>query len=365
MLLGIVLHASTRFIPYYDGDDAVARSTLGNIINVLHGFRMPLFFLISGFFTAMLWQKRGALSLVRHRAKRVLLPFIVSVVVVIPFTGWGFRTGRRLAGQDPGEPTNHFSAMLQVFDLRLTHLWFLWMLWVLVCGFVIAVGVGSVIKRHAPGLAAWLSRGLGAFIAAMVVATIIGQYAMIDSPFGPGYTEKILLDPIILGYYGGFFAVGCAVCLPNGHLHPGLSRVTRHWGVLSIVSALLVTAAIALVGPNLAASRAFQIAFSWAAILALLGMFHVLFSTPRPWVRWLSDASFWLYLMHLGLVAIFQGLVTPWPLPFYAKTVLIFVFTVAPLLVVYQYGVRFTPIGTLLNGKRTRPGKRKPQLSAV
>ncbi len=365
MLLGIVLHASTRFIPYYDADNAVARMTLGNTINVLHGFRMPLFFLISGFFTAMLWHKRGALSLLRHRAKRVLLPFVVAVIVILPLTGWGFRTGRLLAGQDPGEPTNYFSALLNVFDLRLAHLWFLWMLWVLVCAFVIAVGVRHLIKRHAPRVATWLSRGHGVFIGAMVVATIVGQYAMVDSPFGPGYTEKILLDPVVLGYYAGFFAVGCAMCLPSGHVHPGFLRITRNWVILTVVSALLVATAIATVGPSLAASRAFQVAFSWVAILALLGLFRVVFSTSRPWVRWLSDASFWLYLMHLPLVAVFQGVVAPWPLPFYVKTVLIFLFTVIPLLVAYQYGVRYTPVGTLLNGKRTRTNKRKPQPSTV
>ncbi len=365
MLLGIVLHASTRFMPYYDADNEFARKTLGNIINVVHAFRMPLFFLISGFFTAMLWHKRSALSLLKHRARRVLLPFVLSVIVVIPLTGWGFRTGRLLAGEEPGEPPDYFSTLLHVFDWKLTHLWFLWMLWVLVCAFVIAVSVGHFIERKAPGLTTWLSRGLGVFIAAMVAATIIGQYGMIKSPFGAGYTEKILLDPVVLGYYAGFFAVGAVLCLPNGGLHPRLLAVTRHWVILSITAALLVTAAIWFVLPNLAVSRGFQVAFTWVAILALLGMFHVFFSKSRPWVRWLSDASFWLYLMHLPLVAIFQGVVTPWPLPFYVKTMLISVFTVIPLLVTYEYAVRYTPIGTLLNGKRTRTKKRNPRLSTV
>lgn len=365
MLLGIVLHASTRFMPYYDADNEVARTTLGNTINVVHGFRMPLFFLISGFFTAMLWHKRGALSLLKHRARRVLLPFVLSVMTVIPFTGWGFRTGRRIAGEEPGEAPNYFSTLLHVFDWKLTHLWFLWMLWVLVCAFVVSVMIGHLIELKAPRLSEWLRRGLGVFVAVMVAATVAGQYGMVDSPFGAGYTEKILLDPVVLGYYAGFFAVGAALCLPSGALHPRLLRVTRHWVVLCIVSAVLVIAAIMLMRPNLLVSRGFQVAFTWVAILALLGMFHVFFSKSRPWVRWLSDASFWLYLMHLPLVAIFQGVVTPWPLPFYVKTMLIFVFTVIPLLVTYEYAVRYTPIGTLLNGKRTRTDKRNPRLSTV
>lgn len=365
MLLGIVLHACTRFMPYYDADDEVARTTFSTTIRVVHGFRMPLFFLISGFFTAMLWHRRGALSLLRHRAKRVLLPFVLSVLLIVPFIGWGFSTGERLSGQTPGAPPNYFSTLLHLFDLRLTHLWFLWMLWVLVCGFAIAVGIGSLIDRTSPKLGAWFRRRRGIFIAAMVAATIVGQYGMTGSPFGAGYTEMLLLDPVVLGYYAGFFAVGAALCLPDGALHPRLLSVTRHWVMLTIVAVLLVVPALRLVGPNITASRALQVAFTWVAILALIGLFRAFFSTYRPWVRWLSDASYWLYLMHLPLVFVFQGLVTPWPLPFYVKASLVFLFTLVPLLVTYQFGVRYTPIGTLLNGKRTRPGKRNPQLATV
>ena len=35
---------------------------------------MPLFFLVSGFFTAMLWRKRGVSSLLKHRYARIFIP---------------------------------------------------------------------------------------------------------------------------------------------------------------------------------------------------------------------------------------------------------------------------------------------------
>lgn len=352
-------------MPYYDTDNELARTTFATTINVVHGFRMPLFFLISGFFTAMLWHKRGAVSLLKHRARRVLLPFAVSIIFIVPFIGWGFSTGQRLSGQTPGPRPDYLAKILNIFDLKLTHLWFLWMLWVLVCLFALAVGLGYLIQRLSPAAAAWLARRRGPFIAAMVASTLAGQYGMAGSRFGAGYTEKILLDPAVLGYYAGFFAVGAALCLPDGALHPHMSRITKRWVKLSIAAVLLVAAALFLVGPNLNVSRVFQVLFAWVSILALFGVFHRFFSTSRPWVRWLSDASFWLYLMHLPLVFVFQGLVADWPLPVFVKTMLIFLFTLTPLLVSYQYAVRYTPIGTLLNGKRTRNKKRNARFAAV
>ncbi len=365
MLLGVLLHACTRFMPWYDTGDAIARSTLKITIRAVHGFRMPLFFLISGFFSAMLWHRRGALSLVKHRAKRVLLPFALSVLFIVPLIGWGFAIGERLSGQTPGAPANHLLRLLNIFDLKLTHLWFLWMLWILVCLFAVAVTIGSLVERASPTVGAWIRRRRVAFIVAMVAATVAGQYAMTDSVFGAGYTEMLLLDHAVLGYYAGFFAVGAVLCLPNGALPPELLRLTRRWVPLTVAATVLGVVALRLVEPNLNASRFFQVIFAWVAILALLGVFRRFFSTSRHWVRWLSDASYWLYLMHLPLVFVFQGLVSDWPLPFYAKTALIFIFTMVPLLLTYQYAVRYTPIGTLLNGKRTRTDRRNERISAV
>jgi fucose 4-O-acetylase-like acetyltransferase len=58
MLLGIVLHAAIPFMPYWqDGD--VGGGFLSGLFEFIHGFRMPLFFILSGYFTTMLWRGQG------------------------------------------------------------------------------------------------------------------------------------------------------------------------------------------------------------------------------------------------------------------------------------------------------------------
>ena len=76
MLLGIVLHAALAYtgIPIWPTVDDAWPPFMA-INNIIHGFRMPLFFLLSGFFTAMLWQRRGLGGLLIHRVKRILLPW--------------------------------------------------------------------------------------------------------------------------------------------------------------------------------------------------------------------------------------------------------------------------------------------------
>src|SRR5262245_33167878 len=80
MLLGIVLHAALSFFPsFWVVTDSRQDSDFGIVVSAIHGFRMPLFFVMSGFFSAMLLYRRGRGSLVKHRFKRVFLPLLLGM----------------------------------------------------------------------------------------------------------------------------------------------------------------------------------------------------------------------------------------------------------------------------------------------
>ena len=53
-----------------------------------HGFRMPLFFLLSGFFTVLLWRRRGLHNLLWHRTRRLLFPFVLAIILIAPTVTW-------------------------------------------------------------------------------------------------------------------------------------------------------------------------------------------------------------------------------------------------------------------------------------
>ena len=87
MLLGIILHASLSFFPsLWIVTDRQQEPGLGIVFSTIHGFRMPLFFVMSGYFSAMLLHRRGRWALVKHRFHRVLLPLLLGMVTVIPLT---------------------------------------------------------------------------------------------------------------------------------------------------------------------------------------------------------------------------------------------------------------------------------------
>ena len=96
-----------------------------------------------------------------------------------------------------------------------------------------------------------------------------------------------------------------------------------------------------------------QTAYAWMMCFGLVGLFGIVASRERSWVRYLSDASYWIYICHLPLMLALQMALLDWALDVHLKFVLVCTVTVAVSLAAYGY-VRYTPIGTALNGRRTR-----------
>ena len=87
MMLGLFFHGAVSFVSTPIGwaiRDRSAHFGVDVFIWVCHTFRMPVFFLLAGFFSRLLVEKLGPAAFVRHRAKRLLVPFVVTVIPLMP-----------------------------------------------------------------------------------------------------------------------------------------------------------------------------------------------------------------------------------------------------------------------------------------
>ena len=81
LLAGVLLHAGLSFcvitaelLPSANAETSII---FDYWIWLLHTFRMPLFFLIAGFFAHYLVSKKGVKQFLRNRMLRVALPFVI------------------------------------------------------------------------------------------------------------------------------------------------------------------------------------------------------------------------------------------------------------------------------------------------
>ena len=65
MILGIAIHGVFSFngMPIWPAQDINQNPQYGVVAEFIHGFRMQLFFLVSGFFTAMMLLKKGSFQI--------------------------------------------------------------------------------------------------------------------------------------------------------------------------------------------------------------------------------------------------------------------------------------------------------------
>jgi glucan biosynthesis protein C len=92
--------------------------------------------------------------------------------------------------------------------------------------------------------------------------------------------------------------------------------------------------------------------YAWCMTLGLLGAFGAIRPRERPWMRWLADSSYWVYLAHLPVVVLLQCAVADVQAPGPAKFALVLAATMVITLATYAWAIRPTWVGRMLNGPR-------------
>lgn len=509
MILGIVLHALLSFIPIpWPVQDTRQNALFFIPYAAIHIFRMPLFFLISGFFTMFILKRHGLGEMIRQRVQRILLPLLLALLTIVPVDNLLKREARMLRAPDPAkrshlvnailsgdqmavirqldmgtsvneadpayglsplcwaslagngqvaslllergadlswrdssgntplhhaalfchpdtvrlllehgaDPTvrdkagstplglcammlqwkresaaklglelpaepelrrnlhetlvvltqpkdslsfsswfdrvsaryreflisDHFLIMVKghsihLFDEEvLDHLWFLWLLLWLVGGVALAVWAGL----PPSGKFLWWIPPL-----TLLPQAFMGTALGADAWLGP------LPPPHLLLYYGLFFWFGAALFSRDGMA----TRMGRGWQILLPAGLLiLLPSAFLLIGDRGTGSLV-QCGYAWVVTLGIMGLFSRYCSHLGYRAQWFSDSAYWMYLAHLPLVLAIQIAVVGLPWPPYLKFSLVMVLVTLLLLTSYRWLVRYTWIGTLLNGPRKPP----------
>ncbi|MBT8217183.1 MAG: acyltransferase family protein, partial [Acidimicrobiia bacterium] len=211
-----------------------------------------------------------------------------------------------------------------------------------------------------PGGAQWPRR----LMWSLLPLTILPQLAMgeggVFPVFGPDTSTGLIPLPHVLLYYALFFAFGALMYGRRGRDGELIvETIGRYWwAILSLTVVIVFPIALVLTFPPgdawLLASVG-QVVYAWAMCIGLIGLFRQFLSKKRPRIRYLSDSSYWLYLAHLPLIIVVQSWIREWDLPSGVKFLGVTAGVTVVLLISYQLFIRYTPIGTMLNGKRTRP----------
>ena len=245
-------------------------------------------------------------------------------------------------------------------------IWFLWFLVWLLGLFTI---YAALARRFGWRKRSWAWVLSPARLLWLVPLTMIPTWWM-DSEFGPDTSMGIIPLPHVLLYYLLFFFFGVFYFDCDDRT----SQVGGSWRwslplTMLVIFPLALEFAHGTLGFRDAwlpsqhhrlASVFLQSIFAWGMCFGSMGLFRALLTRENHTIRYLSDSSYWLYLAHLPLCIAGQAVISQWPLPVWVKLPLFSLVLTAFLLLTYQFLVRYTWIGRLLNGPRQRPRKTPP-----
>jgi len=368
MLLGIVLHAALPYIPnleaFWPADESSSH-VINTIYQFIHIWRMPLFFILAGFFANLIIGKKSWKSWWGNRFLRIGLPIIVFSPLMSLTLPWIFKYG------GTGELVFFYSGEGQPF-----HLWFLWQLMIFVIFTAIfrlpylgAVGVLNSLNRIGLGFIGNIFRKSksvlsGIFFRSRFPIVFIILCSVINLPT----QGELIINPIASGLY---FVIGYSL-YGNPSLFTFLKAQWRYYFLAGLVAFVLY---VILESKNLvtdiyntdmkddeylrAISEPFAIITVFIKIICgvlfsygFIGLAEKRFGSYNPKLRFISDGAYWMYLVHLPIVTFITFFMFNLRIPIEIKFLIAIVITSIICLGTYKYLVRSTLIGILLNGKR-------------
>ena len=387
MLLGIVVHGS---LPYFsrmlgieytwpaDDDQSILLLVL---FVYIHAWRMPTFFILAGFFAHLVIGRRGDIAFARDRLKRIGLPLILfgsAMAVVFPplwIYGWTGALSVEAFLDSLGSQRDLGSSG----DL-FAHLWFLYYLLLMYLALLVArwlAGTRPVRAGLQTNVAIAARRNLArAAYSRIPLVLVLTAIALLVLRAGDESKPLWPLNVTDILYGGLFFAYGYGLYgrreLIGRLKRPGVLIGLWTMAALAFLAHLAFSEAqLEAVDEGMAESLWLVATIFYGAVAALtsiglIGLFERLLAAPRDWIRWVADASYWIYIIHLPVIAFItfwfahldrrgwqdSGIGTGFGAE--VKFLLACAVTTAIGLLSYRYMVRYTLLGTMLNGHRSR-----------
>ncbi|QIG80619.1 acyltransferase family protein [Stakelama tenebrarum] len=309
MLMGIPLHTVGNVSTLYSSDE------FPFVFNLIPGsiqlFRMQGFFLIAGYFSAMLLSRMSARAFLLKRSQRLLPPLATGLLLVIPL--------RRLVDvlrQGEAEPLfpAWWSAIAEPRLYATGHLWFLLdLIYFTVAAAAACLLLGRPSKKASAlkNAGSW-KMGLiffGIFLAVFLWEMLVAE---LDQALPELRSSRLAVSFAL--HYAPFFAMGIGLwCVPV------LDERYREWSWFSfVIGGTMMFLSLKL--PAFLPSQLIPVVrclTTFFVIQVFLGAAYRWFSVDRRWVRYLVDASFTVYIIHLLIVQLLVWLLqstslNPW-----------------------------------------------------
>lgn len=350
ILMLFIYHTAAIFTDFGDFYIKTEESNLFSNIFILLTFSwyMPLLFFLAGASTYFALQKRSSVEYVRERVKKLLVPFIFGIIVIVPPQTYLARLWR-------GESNINYFSHLKMFFTNVSdfmgfdgkfspaHLWFIIFLFVIsVIGISIIKGVKAIgLERSREKIKKALLSKKGVFI--LIVLAVLSE--MLPNLGGKGLILNLLM------FLFGYMAYG------NKDYLNAVSKYRRSYAFLNaIVIVLGIGYFLSIRNMNLGALQGvmeniLKCSLIVTAIITITGYGVRYLNKEHKILTYLNKASFPVYIMHQTILLTLAFIILPLMLPAWISITIIILVSFFITFALYEVIKRVKFVGILLGMK--------------
>lgn len=335
-------HAAMVFGPYpYHVKNAVTYTGF-NLFNELIGmWYFSLLFFLAGFGAAISLQRRSGRVFMQERVKRLLLPLVFGMLVIVPPQTYFERLQhQQITGGYLDFYSHLFNGIYPQGNLTWNHLWYIAYLFVIS---LIWLPFLLFLKTRA---GQWPARAVNTFsILLFAVPVMLTEYALrIYFPFG---NQNLVSDWANILHFSLFYIYGYYMTL-NQQLFGTLLRTRGPALVIGITGVILYYSAY-LSGYFIPAQQsetvqrllhAWRGLNAWCWSIAIIGYAHQYLNGDSPVLAYATKAFLPVYILHQTVLIIVAWYLVPLHLPVFLKFAVLALLTYFFTLLLYEFVVR-------------------------
>lgn len=315
--------------------NANSSKVLDDVMVFFEQFRLPLLFLISGTGTMFAFRKRNWWQFIKERGKRLLLPLIFGVLVIVPpQTYYEFI-----------EQYNSYTDVYNNFSFEVNHLWFIENLFIMS---VVSIPLilflkSSRSKKFIKSLEKITSRKMGSFL--WVLPLMVG-YILLKKIF-PDDSKDI--DNLSVTFYYTYFFVCGMLFNSSKIIWDHLKRYRKFNAIIFLISAILFYSYYFLpdtyIAPYLSIALRWSIWYAlcslvgWTLVTTLLGYGQIWFNTKSKLLSKSNEAIYPFYILHQTIIIAVGYYILQLDLPIFSKIGLLLGVSFPLIIITYRFCV--------------------------
>ena len=326
LFLLIVLHSGVSFIVievdtwfYYDSSNHIL---FDGVLGFIHAIRIPSFFIVSGYLIEQMLHNRSKRKVLSKRFRRIFIPLMIVVFTLCPIVNGlfallnGFPNGFSFSTMFPRGEYIHF-----LFNT--SYVWFLYYLFLYNIFHVLLYKLKALPFIVNINIV-WRICALLLVISGVLILyekeALYGDYGLIPAMYS-------------LGGYFLFYLFGVSIRLQNDDLLK-IRSFAPHFLFIgaTCISVYFILKYREMLNPSHTFQLPIAIVYTLSSVflaLSFIGFTLSFYTKQNKWVKYISDASYFIYLIHFPILLCFLWLLSSVNLNPFLKFLLILCPTLA------------------------------------